>query len=63
VSDFYSSEDKNEAKGTISPPALALSNDAIYSAVLSSGITVHGYPPDTIIEFIRNLPILPFPSL
>jgi hypothetical protein len=39
---FYSSEAKNEAKGMISPPALALSRDAIYSALLSSGITVHG---------------------
>jgi len=39
---IYSSDAKNVAKGVMSPPALAASNAAIYSARLSSGTTTQG---------------------
>jgi hypothetical protein len=53
----------NSAKGLISPRELAAARAAIYSGLRSILTTVHGYPPDASIAFIRNRPNLPLPSI
>jgi hypothetical protein len=55
-------EAASSAKGTMFPRELASSKAAMYSLRRSSSMTVHGYPPEAIIAFIRNLPIRPLPS-
>lgn len=50
-------------KSVIFPSALAFSSAFIYSGLLSTGITVHSYPPEISMTFIKKRPILPFPSI
>ena len=53
---------RNSANAPIRWPLLASSSAAMYSARCSTRITVHGYPPEHSIRFIRNRAIRPFPS-
>ena len=55
-------EATNSAKGTMFSRELASSKAAMYSLRRSSSMTVHGYPPESIMAFIRKLPIRPLPS-
>ncbi len=53
----------NEANAVIFFPTLAASSASIYSPRLSTGITVHGYPPDASMVFIKKRAMRPFPSI
>lgn len=64
VEDFAPMHDAmNRANGPMSALALAAFRAAMYSVRRSTGITVHGYPPDANMAFMRNLPMRPFPSM
>src|ERR1035441_1044507 len=54
---------RKSAKGTIFSPTLACSRASMYRVRSSTGMTVHGYPPDASIRFIRNRPMRPLPSI
>src|SRR6266403_2147105 len=54
---------RNVANGSIFESILALSSAFRYRLRSSTRTTVHGYPPDANIVFIRKRAILPLPSM